>query len=99
MQARVRTQALTSIFRAQVTQQQAPARRPMTLGRAAAPVLSAASPAQTATASGGANAADKVLQPVRAIKRPGRNEPCWCGSGKKYKNCHEKQDRVSDGRG
>ncbi len=20
---------------------------------------------------------------------PKRNEPCWCGSGKKYKNCHE----------
>ena len=19
---------------------------------------------------------------------PGRNEPCWCGSGKKYKKCH-----------
>jgi len=21
-------------------------------------------------------------------KKPGRNEPCWCGSGKKYKKCH-----------
>lgn len=21
-------------------------------------------------------------------KKPGRNEPCWCGSGKKYKRCH-----------
>ncbi|EIL4734184.1 SEC-C domain-containing protein, partial [Salmonella enterica] len=20
-------------------------------------------------------------------KRPGRNEPCFCGSGKKYKKC------------
>ncbi|MGC2062040.1 MAG: SEC-C metal-binding domain-containing protein [Thermodesulfovibrionales bacterium] len=20
--------------------------------------------------------------------RPGRNEECWCGSGKKYKKCH-----------
>lgn len=20
--------------------------------------------------------------------KPGRNEPCWCGSGKKYKECH-----------
>lgn len=20
--------------------------------------------------------------------RPGRNESCWCGSGKKYKKCH-----------
>jgi methionyl aminopeptidase len=24
--------------------------------------------------------------------RPGRNEPCWCGSGKKYKKCHEPDD-------
>lgn len=23
---------------------------------------------------------------------PGRNEPCWCGSGKKYKKCHEQED-------
>jgi SEC-C motif-containing protein len=21
---------------------------------------------------------------------PKRNEPCWCGSGKKYKQCHAK---------
>ena len=26
-------------------------------------------------------------------KRPGRNEPCWCGSGKKYKKCHLESDR------
>jgi uncharacterized protein YecA (UPF0149 family) len=23
---------------------------------------------------------------------PGRNEPCWCGSGKKYKKCHVQVD-------
>ena len=22
----------------------------------------------------------------------GRNDPCWCGSGKKYKACHEQFD-------
>ncbi len=22
----------------------------------------------------------------------GRNEPCWCGSGKKYKACHQEKD-------
>ena len=27
-------------------------------------------------------------QPVRVDKKIGRNEPCPCGSGKKYKNCH-----------
>ena len=26
-------------------------------------------------------------QPKRAKKEPGRNDPCPCGSGKKYKNC------------
>ena len=26
--------------------------------------------------------------PIRVEKTPGRNEPCPCGSGKKYKNCH-----------
>lgn len=22
------------------------------------------------------------------MEKPGRNDPCWCGSGKKYKKCH-----------
>ena len=28
--------------------------------------------------------------PVQAEKKVGRNDPCPCGSGKKYKNCHGK---------
>ena len=33
--------------------------------------------------------ADQVVQePVRVEKTPGRNDPCFCGSGKKYKLCH-----------
>jgi preprotein translocase subunit SecA len=36
-----------------------------------------------------ANGAEEVaMQPVRVDKTPGRNEPCYCGSGKKYKLCH-----------
>ena len=27
---------------------------------------------------------------VRGEKKLGRNEPCWCGSGKKFKQCHGK---------
>jgi preprotein translocase subunit SecA len=27
-------------------------------------------------------------EPVHADKKPGRNEPCFCGSGKKFKHCH-----------
>ncbi|GMT45697.1 MAG: protein translocase subunit SecA [bacterium] len=29
-------------------------------------------------------------QPVKVAKKVGRNDPCPCGSGKKYKNCHGK---------
>ncbi len=29
-----------------------------------------------------------VTQPVKAEPKVGRNDPCPCGSGKKYKNCH-----------
>ena len=34
-------------------------------------------------------------QPARAAPNelPGRNDPCWCGSGLKYKNCHMRLDR------
>ena len=31
------------------------------------------------------------LAPVRVEKKVGRNEPCPCGSGKKYKNCHGRE--------
>jgi len=29
----------------------------------------------------------QITQPIRSEKTAGRNEPCPCGSGKKYKNC------------
>ena len=40
--------------------------------------------------SAGAAAADFESQPtfVRSERKVGRNEPCPCGSGKKYKHCH-----------
>ena len=33
----------------------------------------------------------KSNMPVHVEKQVGRNDPCPCGSGKKYKNCHGKQ--------
>jgi preprotein translocase subunit SecA len=49
-----------------------------------------------AMAAGAAMAAEQAGQapePVAVQQRrvdvePGRNDPCWCGSGKKYKKCH-----------
>ena len=32
-------------------------------------------------------------RPPEAAANLGRNEPCWCGSGKKYKRCHYEADK------
>jgi hypothetical protein len=31
---------------------------------------------------------DKILGKREPIPKLGRNDICWCGSGKKYKHCH-----------
>lgn len=38
---------------------------------------------------------EEELTPPRPV-RPGRNDACWCGSGKKYKKCHLVSDEESD---
>jgi preprotein translocase subunit SecA len=44
-----------------------------------------------ANATTNAAAAEKKPEPIRhSGERVGRNDPCPCGSGKKYKNCHMK---------
>jgi preprotein translocase subunit SecA len=35
-------------------------------------------------------------QPVKVGKKIGRNDPCPCGSGKKYKNCCGRNQGVSE---
>ena len=36
----------------------------------------------------GRDTREQKHEPVRVQKTPGRNDPCPCGSGKKFKNCH-----------
>ncbi len=36
--------------------------------------------------------APQVTQPIKVEKKVGRNDPCPCGSGKKYKNCHGREN-------
>jgi len=36
----------------------------------------------------GAQERNQKTEPVRVDKKVGRNDPCPCGSGKKFKNCH-----------
>jgi hypothetical protein len=33
-------------------------------------------------------------EPIRRQATPGRNDPCWCNSGKKYKKCHLDSDAL-----
>jgi preprotein translocase subunit SecA len=49
-----------------------------------------------AAAAGGAAAAEEAYEAPEPVQQRrvdeadqiGRNDPCWCGSGKKYKKCH-----------
>jgi len=59
---------------------------------AEAPAQASATTVQAAEASKQQQPAEEgeaaKRQPVRVEKAPGRNDPCPCGSGKKYKHCH-----------
>ena len=44
--------------------------------------------ATTATATDGNGASAQIATPQPVIGKVGRNDPCPCGSGKKYKKCH-----------
>ena len=37
---------------------------------------------------------EKLRQPVHKTPMPGRNDPCPCGSGKKFKRCHGAPDTL-----
>jgi len=45
---------------------------------------------EAALAESAADATEKKPMPVRANQKVGRNDPCPCGSGKKFKHCHGK---------
>ena len=66
----------------------AAAARSSTAAPAAAGLASGPDPKRLTTNRG--EAAQKA-SPVTAADGPGRNDPCPCGSGKKYKKCHGRQ--------
>ena len=51
--------------------------------------------AQQSEAIANSQRSDKKPEPIRNRgEKVGRNDPCPCGSGKKYKNCHMRQAAV-----
>jgi len=73
--------ALTMLYRAQVRsveeRQRQPARRPVRAYKPEASTAPAGGPAEP----------PKTVQSRRPAEKVGRNDPCPCGSGKKYKRC------------
>ena len=56
--------------------------------RAAAPARTDMSRMQAGRSDLVTNGEQKSRTPIKAEQKVGRNDPCPCGSGKKYKNCH-----------
>jgi preprotein translocase subunit SecA len=91
LRERIEASIVTAIYRVQV-QRNAPAPAPAPLVRQ----VTESGPAEVDGANGAGKAAPVRRQaaPVGAAAAPagaaklGRNDPCWCGSGKKYKRCH-----------
>jgi preprotein translocase subunit SecA len=87
LKSTIRHDVTHTIFRVSVQQQhthQRPVARNVVEGRAAAMGASTSSAAGASTATAVAGAA----APARSGPKIGRNDPCYCGSGKKFKKCH-----------
>ena len=70
--------------------EQESARARMNYQHQAVSALSGAEAEEGQAASQEQRATDKKTPFVREVPKVGRNEPCPCGSGKKYKQCHGK---------
>ena len=77
LQEQISNTSVRNLFRMQVANTQT-VRRPMNIQAVRAGAV-----------------ADTKAAPVRKAAKSdiGRNDPCWCGSGKKYKNCHMREDQ------
>src|SRR6476619_5106264 len=82
---RIDTTTIRSLFNLQVVSEQAPESLQQRRARRAAS-LKFTGPNQGAAPAGEEDG--KVKTVVRDQPKVGRNEPCPCGSGKKYKKCH-----------
>ena len=82
---RLKTQVVETLFRLQVREESSTASRPLTRRERRRMYKEHRGEMAAAASSGGGS---ETLQPYkREGRKIGRNEPCPCGSGKKYKHC------------
>ncbi len=93
------TKTISVLMRGQIPMQEsapenvqaaAPERKPDTSRLVASRESYPGADAQRAAAS--RQQGDVHREPIKAAPRVGRNDPCPCGSGKKFKACHGKED-------
>ncbi len=88
MNANIKLNVAKLLFRVQVNTDQRLERRPQ---RQSSVTYSGAAEGGVAAAARGAGAPQggvSKTSPIRTEDKVGRNDPCPCGSGKKYKHCH-----------
>ncbi len=83
----IRGDIVKSVFTVQVQQQQTQAPAPSPIAR------------NIRTNRDGAGNGAKPQTVRKTGPDLSRNDPCWCGSGKKYKNCHMRSDQGQPGSG
>jgi preprotein translocase subunit SecA len=88
MLASIQSQIVRSLFLIPQTAVAGGQRQP-----AGAPLTQSRQRQLTFRASGASSAGETSPEPHRAATKPGRNDPCYCGSGKKYKDCHWRSDQ------
>ncbi len=96
----IQEDAVRLIMRAQITVDQSKpmaGRGPRELSESRKGSHSALNLAKMAGAGGTRRATQQEpkQQPAKRKIMLGRNDPCWCGSGKKYKNCHLRTDEAN----
>jgi preprotein translocase subunit SecA len=97
----IREEVVATLFHAQLApqdapllEQQAPQQNGDSLSYEHESTAGAGAIAMAGATAGGfgepAQSVSTAPQPVRVAEEQklGRNDPCWCGSGKKYKKCH-----------
>lgn len=88
MLEKINTEILSTLLKAQI-----PLREDSRIEEAKSPKKTDMSRLQTSrdelqSAGAGNGEAPQKTAPIIAEKKVGRNDPCPCGSGKKFKNCH-----------
>jgi preprotein translocase subunit SecA len=89
LKSTIRHDITHTVFRVSLTREAPQQRRarPMIESRPDVTGNAVAAGAATAAVAGGSGSGARP-QTAKAGPKLGRNDPCWCGSGKKYKRCH-----------